>query len=260
MKAFILAGGLGTRLRPIIADRPKPMAQIGSQPFLAYQLDLLRRQDFTEIILCTGYMSQAIEEHFGDGGDFGVQIIYSVEEKPMGTGGAIKNAAHLVSGTFLVLNGDTYIQADLWDLIHFHRDRDAADRACPLATIGLSQVSDPSRSGLVQVDHVGRIVRFIEKGTVRGQAPSEGDCNIVSAGAYVFEPGILDFIPSDRNVSLELEVFPHLVEMKAPLYGYMLGGSFVDMGTPEGYRRMQEIVDRLHRSMTAPSRPTFSTD
>lgn len=235
MKAFILAGGLGTRLRPLVTDRPKPMAPIEGQPFLAYQLDLLRSQGFTEIILCTGYMSPAIEEYFSGGRDFGVQITYSVEEKPLGTGGAIKHAAHLVDGSFLVLNGDTYIQANLRDLIHFHQDRVA------LATIGLSQVDDPSRSGLVQVDHTGQVVRFIEKGTGRG------DNHTVSAGVYVFEPEILDFIPSGRQVSLELEVFPHLVEVKVPLYGYTLGGSFVDMGTPEGYRRMQEAAERWHR-------------
>jgi len=233
MKAFILAGGLGTRLRPLVTDRPKSMARIGGRPFLAYQLDLLRSQGFTEIVLCTGYLSPAIEEHFSGGGDFGVQITYSVEEKPLGTAGAIRYAAHLVDGTFLVLNGDTYIQADLRDLIHFHQCRDA------LATIGLSQVADPSRSGLVQVDHAGQVVRFMEKGT------AQGECHTVSAGVYAFEPEILNFIPSDRNVSLELEVFPHLVEVKAPLYGYTLGESFVDMGTPEGYWRMQEAIEQL---------------
>jgi NDP-sugar pyrophosphorylase family protein len=233
MKAFILAGGLGTRLHPIVAGRPKSMAQIGGRPFLAYQLDLLRSQGFTEIILCTGYMSKVIEEHFGDGGDFGVQITYSVEGKPLGTAGAIKHAAHLVDGSFLVLNGDTYIQADLRDLTHFHQDRGA------LATIGLSRVGDPSRSGLVQVNDRGQVVRFTEKGIV------QEECNTVSAGLYVFEPEILDFIPSGRHVSLELGVFPHLVEVGAPLYGYMLDGSFVDMGTPEGYRRMREFVSSL---------------
>ncbi len=231
MKAFILAGGLGTRLRSIITDCPKALAQIGSRPFLAYQLDLLRKQSFTDIVLCTGHMSQAIEEYFGDGGDFGVQITYSIEKKPLGTAGAIKNAAPLADGAFLVLNGDTYIQADLWGMIRFHHDRRA------LATIGLSRVGDPSRSGLVQVDRAGRVARFIEKGAVTG------DCNTVSAGVYVFEPGMLDFIPSDRSVSLELEVFPCLVEVKAPLYGYTLSGSFVDIGTPEGYRRMQKLAE-----------------
>jgi NDP-sugar pyrophosphorylase family protein len=231
MKALILAGGLGTRLRPLVADRPKSMAQIGSQPFLAYQLALLQRQGFTDIILCTGHMSQAIEEYFGDGEDLGVHITYSMEEKPLGTAGAIKHAAHLVNSTFLILNGDTYVQADLQDLVHFHQNRSA------LATIGLSQVGDPSRSGLVQVDHTGRVVRFIEKGAV------QGDSDTVSAGVYVFEPEALDFIPADRNVSLELEVFPHLVEMGVPLYGYTLGEPFVDIGTPEGYQRMQELVD-----------------
>lgn len=230
MKAFILAGGLGTRLRSLVGDRPKVMAQIGGQPFLTYQLDLLRGQGFTEIILCTGYMAQAIEGYFSDGADFGVQITYSVEEKPLGTAGAIKNAAHLVNGTFLVLNGDTYIQAELRDMIHFHWDRSA------LATIGLSRAGDPSRSGLVQVDPAGQVVRFMEKGS------AQGGCNTISAGVYVFEPEILDFIPPDRNVSLELQVFPHLVEVKAPLYGYALGGSFIDMGTPEGYRRIKEEV------------------
>ncbi len=231
MKALILAGGLGTRLRPLVADRPKSMAQIGNQPFLTYQLALLRKQGLTDIILCTGHMSQAIEEYFGDGGDFGVRIAYSWEEKPLGTAGAIKNAAPLVDSTFLVLNGDTYIQADLRDLADFHRDRGS------LATIGLSRVGDPSRSGLVQVDPTGRVVRFIEKGAV------QGDCNTVSAGVYVFETEMLDFIPADRNVSLELEVFPRLVEMGVPLYGYTLGRPFVDIGTPEGYQRMQELVD-----------------
>jgi NDP-sugar pyrophosphorylase family protein len=235
MKALILAGGLGTRLRPLVAGRPKSMAQIHGQPFLAYQLALLRRQGFTEIILCTGYMSQAIEEYFGDGEDLGVHITYSIEEKPLGTAGAIKNAAPLVDSTFLVLNGDTYIQADLQDLAHFHRDRGA------LATIGLSQVGDPCRSGLVEVDPAGRVVRFVEKGV------AQGHCNTVSAGVYIFEPETLDFIPPDRRVSLELEVFPHLIEVEALLYAYRLSGSFIDIGTPEGYRRMQELAERLHR-------------
>ncbi len=232
MKALILAGGLGTRLRPLGADCPKSMVQIGGQPFLTYQLDLLRRQGFTEIILCTGYMSQAIEEYFGDGRDFGVHLTYSVEEKPLGTAGSIKNAAHWIDSTFLVLNGDTYIQVDLRDLVYFHQDRGA------LATIGLSLVGDPSQSGLVQVDGAGQVVRFMEKGTL------QGTCHTISAGVYVFELEILDFIPG-RKVSLELEVFPHLVEMGAPLYGYTLGGPFVDVGTPEGYRRMQEVVEQL---------------
>ena len=180
-------------------------------------------------------MSQAFEEYFGDGRGFGVQITYSIEGKPLGTGGEIKNTARLIDGAFLVLNGDTYIQADLWGLIRFHHDKRA------LATIGLSRVDDPSRSGLVQVDRAGRVVRFIEKGAVTG------GCNTVSAGVYVFEPGILGFIPADTSVSLELEVFPRLVEAAAPLCGYMLGGAFVDIGTPEGYWRMWELVELLRR-------------
>ena len=240
MKALILAGGLGTRLRSLVADRPKSMAEVAGQPFLVYQLDSLRRQGFCEVVLCTGYMSKIIEEHFGDGGEFGVQITYSVEDRPMGTAGAIRGASHLIDGTFVAMNGDTYVRADLPRLIEFHRGSAA------LATVGLSRAGDLSRSGQVAVDPAGRVLRFSEKdaSSLGGGRQGRGDY-MVNAGVYVFEREVLEFIASERSVSLELEVLPHLVEIRAPLYGCILDAPFVDMGTPEGYRRMQEMMGQL---------------
>jgi NDP-sugar pyrophosphorylase family protein len=240
--ALILAGGAGTRLRPVVSDRPKPMASVGGRPFLELQIESLRRAGVARFVLCVGYMRRHIEEHFADGGRFGVAIEYSVEDEPLGTGGALRLAAGRVAGPFLALNGDSYLDADLADLARAHAQSRAADPRC-LGTLALAAVSDPRAFGCVRTDPSGRILRFEEK------PGSEGPAH-VNAGVYLLERALLDRIPEGRPVSLERETFPALLADGFHLYGREADGFFVDIGTPDGYRRFGEYVQQRRQKLT----------
>ncbi len=216
MIAVILVGGEGTRLRPLTEQMPKPMVPIANRPFLEHQLEHLERHGITDVVLSCGYLPDQIRDHFGD------RLGYVVEDYPLGTGGAIENAAREIPDTFLVCNGDVLTDLDITELVAFHRARDAA------ATIALHPVDDPSRYGLVRTNGQGAVTAFIEK-----PAPGEADVNTINAGTYVMEPGVLDLIPAGKNVSVEREVFPRLIG--DGLYARSEAGEWIDIGTKESF-------------------------
>ena len=237
MKAIILAGGFGTRLKEIVSDVPKPMALIAGKPFLEHQIYFLKEQGITEIILAVHYMSDKIKSYFGNGTRFGVEITYSEEEKPLGTAGAIKKAQKYIDDTFLVLNGDSYSQIDIKEFIEFHQSKNSK------FSIILKKVSNGIHYGKVSM--VGsKIVDLQEK--------KEGGESIVNSGVYLFEPIIFDYIEEDKYVSLEKEVFPILAK-EGLLYGQVYDGYFMDIGRPETYHQFKSDVIKtlmLPRSST----------
>ncbi len=234
MKTLILVGGLGTRLQALVSDRPKPMAEFSGKPFLEYQIERLQAQGFTEIVLCVGYRADQIRDHFGDGNRWDVSIDYAVETEPLGTAGAIKNAQRFIEGAFLVLNGDSYLGANFGDMVEFHRSVRSADRRA-VGTLAAVAVDDASAYGALEMDAQRYILSFREKGR-------EGP-GWINGGAYVLEPEVLDLIPEGRAVSVERETFPLALERGHRLLGYPVQGFFVDIGTPEGYRRFQRHVE-----------------
>lgn len=224
MRVFILAGGLGTRLRAVVSELPKAMAPIRGKPFLQHQLEWLMAQGFGHFVLCVGYRHQAITAHFGDGGRFGARIDYSIEPEPLGTGGALRLARPWFDGDALVLNGDTLLDADLNALLACHL------RAGAAASIGAVRQADTSRSGTIEFDAGGRVSAFVEKG-----ARNSG---WVSAGAYAVSPRAFDHFPEQPALSLERDVFPRMAAARG-LAACPLPGGFVDIGTPESYAAVQ---------------------
>lgn len=224
--AAILAGGLGTRLRSVVSDRPKILAEIRGRPFLSYLLDQLAEAGLRTVVLCTGYLGDKVQALFGDS-HRGVSLVYSQEPHPLGTGGAIRLAANrLVSPTVLVLNGDSYCQADLGA---FWSDHCAAGAR---ATLLLVRVDDASRFGQVEMDEAGRIIRFEEKGARTG-------AGWINAGMYLIDRQWVERIPSGKAVSLEREVFPGWIE--GGLRGWRSPGRFLDIGTPESYQEADQF-------------------
>lgn len=241
MKAILLAGGKGTRLRPLTLHTPKPIVPIFDRPFLQYQIDLLRQvPEIDEIVLSLNYQPRRIEEVFGSGGDLGVHIRYVVEPQPLGTGGAIKFAAGHYSGEPLVVfNGDVLTAVDLPAVLALHRERQAA------ATIVLTPVENPTAYGLVETDADGNVRAFLEKPT-----PDQIRCNTINAGIYVLEPDTLGRIPSDVAYSIERGYFPSLVANGETFVAYVYDGYWLDIGTPEKYR--QAHIDIMDGRFPAP--------
>lgn len=236
MKAVILAGGLGTRLRSLISDRPKPMAAIAAEkPFLEYQIEYLRDAGIAEIILCVGYQWEKICEHFQGGEKWGVHLDYAVEETLLGTGGAVRNAMPFLPSEFLVLNGDSFLDLDLQKFRAFHKIKRREHEQLG-GSIALAEVSDRSQYGAVVLDAAGNIREFREK------SPADSSPGLINAGIYLLEPAIFQFIPPDTKISLEREVFPRLIAGGYPFAGYRSDGFFVDIGTPEGFHRFQKYI------------------
>jgi len=234
MRAILLAGGKGTRLRPLTLHTPKPIVPIFDRPFLRYQIDLLKQvPEIDEIVLSLNYQPRRIEEVFGDGSDLGIHLRYVVEPTPLGTGGAIKFAAGESREPLVVFNGDVFTSVDLPAVIKLHRDRKAK------ATIVLTPVEDPSAYGLVETDAAGNVKAFLEK-PGKGQAK----VNTINAGIYVLEPDTLDRIPRDTNFSIERGYFPSLVENGETFVAEVYRGYWIDIGTPEKYRQAhRDIMD-----------------
>jgi NDP-sugar pyrophosphorylase family protein len=231
MKAVLLVGGLGTRLRSAVSSLPKALASVGDRPFLELLVRQLARQGIGQLVMCTGYMAEQIERTLGDGSSFGVEIEYSREAVPLGTGGALKLAQRYMQheSEFLVLNGDSFLQIDFSELISFHRRHDS------LATIAVVPVQNSSRYGTVQVEVDDRVLGFAEK---------TGDSvpGIINAGVYVFGSAIFAQIP-EGPASLERDVFPNLLELG--VYAFEQRRLFIDIGTPDDYGRAKEMYDRL---------------
>jgi len=224
MQALILAGGKGTRLRPLTMHTPKPIVPIANQPFLLYQLDLLRRADVRDVILSLSYQPQKIEDKIGDGTDHNVRVSYTVEASPLGTAGAYRHAAALIKETTVVFNGDVLTDIDMNEVIRFHREREAA------ATIVLTPVPNPTAYGLVETEKDGRVRRFLEK-----PKPEEVTCDTINAGIYILEPRVLDYIPEGEPFMFEYGVFPQLLERGEPFFAHIWRGYWRDIGTVSSY-------------------------
>jgi len=227
--AVILTGGLGTRLRETVPELPKSMAPVLGKPFLEHQLGLLARQGIRNFILCTGYKHEAIRGYFQEGSRWGWKIRYSIEESPLGTGGALGNARHLIPGVFLLLNGDTYLDIDFGAFTESHLARASKNNAT--GSIAVWEVANASSSGRVALDPDGKILSFREK------VPDAGGPFLVNAGAYLFEKSFFRYVPESGCSSLESDVIPYALEKGAALYGYPIDGAFFDIGTRGGYER-----------------------
>ena len=225
MKVIILAGGFGTRLKDVVSDVPKPMALIAGKPFLEHQINFLKKSGIKEIILAVHYKPNIIKSYFGDGARFGVNIVYSQEDFPLGTGGAIKNAEKYLEGPFFVLNGDSYSDIDLLSLLEFHELTEKN-----IGSIALMYVEKLNDYGSIILEDK-KIIDFSEKKNV-----SNG---LMNRGVYLFDPEIFNFIPSQEKISLEKEIFPKLSEMGF-LNGKVQEGYFIDIGKPETYAKFKE--------------------
>jgi D-glycero-alpha-D-manno-heptose 1-phosphate guanylyltransferase len=232
LKAVLLVGGLGTRLRPVVNSLPKPLAHIGKQPFLELLVLQLRTQGIRRFVMCTGYLGELIEKRFGDGRSWDVEIEYSKEATPQGTAGAIKLAEPYLRGAteFLVMNGDSFLEADLQQLTAYHRKRGG------IASVAVVRVDSAGRFGTVQMDGEGRVVGFAEKtGLNTG--------GVVNGGVYVFNSALLEHIPNGP-ASLERDVIPKI--LNRGVFGLRQDGLFIDIGTPEEYARAQVLYDALY--------------
>ncbi len=233
MKAVILVGGEGTRLRPLTCRTPKAMVPILNRPFLEHVFDYLGGYGVDHVILALGYLPGPISSYFGDSERGGMKITYMVEDSPLGTAGAVKNAASHLDDTFFVLNGDVFTDFDLGDMLAFHRERHA------WGTISLTPVEDPSAFGVVETDGQGRVGKFVEK-PARGEAST----NMINAGIYILEPRVLEQIPARSFFMFERDLFPLLLGEGAPIYGHAAHGYWIDMGTPEKYLRLNHDLLR----------------
>ncbi len=224
-----MAGGEGTRLRPLTVNRPKPMVPICNRPVMEYVLELLKRHGVDTVIMTLHYLAEEVVSYFGDGSDFGLQIIYSVEDEPLGTAGSVKRVEEYLDDTFLVVSGDALTDFDLGRVLAFHRENKA------VATVTLTRVESPLEYGVVITDDNHRIVRFLEK-------PSWGEVfsDQVNTGIYVLEPEIFEGMESDRFYDFSKDVFPQLLERKRPLFGYVAQGYWCDIGDLEHYRKAHQ--------------------
>jgi NDP-sugar pyrophosphorylase family protein len=209
------------------------MIPIRGRPFLEHQVRLLAGQGIHRFVFCLGHLAEQVMEHFGDGSKWGVSIEHSIEPSPLGTAGALKYADPLIEGRVLLLNGDTYALMDYQALLAFHQQQAEQEEA--IGTVALMQVPDASSFGMVTLNENSEIVTFEEKAA--GQKPG-----LVNTGVYVLEPSVLGYIADDRKVSLEREVLPTILSTERKLFGLEMTGSFVDIGTPDGYHRLEELL------------------
>ena len=251
MQALILAGGKGTRLRPLTVYTPKPIVPVVNRPLLVYQIEILARAGITDITLSLSYQPDKIEDVLGDGSDLGVRLRFLTEPSPMGTAGAYKFAAGAIKETTVVFNGDILTDLDIASVIESHRARSAD------ATIVLAPVDDPSKFGLVETGPDGEVLRFLEKPSAA--TLEELGLNTINAGIYVLEPGLLDLIPAGENQSFEYNVFPTLIEKNKKFYAYVLKDEYWrDLGNPSSY--LEAHFDFLSGRMKMPDRARATED
>jgi len=229
VKAVVMAGGEGTRLRPMTANQPKPLLPVVNQPIMEHVLRLLRRHGFTETVVTVQFLAALVRNYFGDGEEWGMRLTYATEETPLGTAGSVKNAEDaLRDDPFIVISGDALTDIDLTDMVRFHRANDAK------VTIALKRVPDPLEFGIVITDDDGRIQRFLEKPTW-GQVFSD----TVNTGIYIIEPEVLASVPGGQAVDWSGDIFPDLLARGVPLYGYIADGYWQDVGTFASYLKAQ---------------------
>lgn len=226
MKAVVMAGGSGSRLRPLTIQRPKPMIPIVNKPVISHILDLLKRHNITEVIITVQYLADLIQDYFGDGSGFDMRIHYSVEETPLGTAGSVKNAQEFLNDTFLVISGDALTDFNLTDLIKYHKKNNT------LATLAIYNIANPVEYGVITTNNQGHITRFQEKPS-RGSVMSDH----VNTGIYVLEPEILDFIAPNTPFDFAKDLFPMLHNQGHTLYGYIADGYWCDVGNIAEYMR-----------------------
>jgi mannose-1-phosphate guanylyltransferase/phosphomannomutase len=231
MKAVILAGGEGTRLRPLTSNQPKPMLPIANVPMMRHVVGLLVKHGFDDIVVTVAFLANQIRNYFGDGGEFGVRMRYATEDSPLGTAGSVRNAMDELDEPFLVIAGDVITDIDLAGVVKAHTDRDA------FVSIALKRVNNPVDFGIVITRDDGSIERFLEKPTW-GQVFSD----TINTGIYVLEPGVFDFIPADQVVDFSSDVFPAVLERGLPLVGTVVDGYWEDVGTLDAYRTAHEDV------------------
>jgi mannose-1-phosphate guanylyltransferase len=240
--AVILAGGQGTRLRPLTAAIPKPIVPLLNVPFLAYQLALLRRHGIIDVVLSCSYLVDEVRRTMGDGAAHGVRLRYAVETEPLGTAGGVRNAVDLVRGLVVVLNGDILADVDLSAMLRFHAERGSH------ATLYLTRVSDPTLYGLVELAADGAIEAFVEK-----PPPGRVTTDTVNAGVYALDRSVVTAIPTGRAVSIERETFPGLLRDGVPFFGWVSSTYWLDIGSPAKYRQGQ--LDLLAGRVTTDVRP-----
>jgi mannose-1-phosphate guanylyltransferase/phosphomannomutase len=238
MKAVVMAGGEGSRLRPLTIGRPKPMVPMVSKPVMAHILDLLKRQGITEVVVTLHFMPEVIQSYFGDGSSLGMQIHYAIEETPLGTAGSVKNAQEYLDEPFLIISGDAVTDINLQEVIAYHEAQGAE------ATLTLYRVPNPLEYGVIITDPDGKITQFLEK-------PSWGEVisDTVNTGIYVIDPSVLDLIEEGVSTDWSKDVFPQLLESGRPLYGFVASGNWTDVGDISEYMRASGDV-LYHRVQT----------
>ena len=245
MQAVVMAGGEGTRLRPLTTRQPKPMVRIVNRPMLEHAINLLRQHRFGDIVLTLHYMPEIIKEYFQDGAEYNVKLDYLIEDKPLGTAGGVKNAEQFIDDTFLVISGDVLTDINLSEVLHFHKQNAA------LATIVLTRVPNPVEYGIVITDKSGRVRQFLEK-------PGWGEVfsDTVNAGIYILEPEALKQIKPSTEVDFSKNLFPKLLEQGDPLYGYTTDGYWCDIGNPGQYLQANQDALKGRLKLKIPGRET----
>ena len=242
MKVVIMAGGKGTRLRPLTSKQPKPMVPIVNTPCMEHIVNLLKHHGFEDILATLEFMPEVIQEYFGDGSGWGVRMEYSVEEEPLGTAGSVKFAEDWLTERFVVISGDALTDVDLGEAVAFHEERGAE------ATLVLKEVEDPSEFGIVMVEDDGRVSGFLEK-------PDEEEVfsHTANTGIYILEPGVLKDIPEEQEYDFAEELFPKLLEEGRSMYGYVMEGYWEDIGNIEQYMGAQkDVLDGKVRGIRLP--------
>lgn len=243
MNVLLLAGGLGTRLRPLTENMPKPMAPIANRPWLEHLILHLKEQGIQRFVIALKHHPDKIEHYFGDGRTLGVSIQYALENELLGTAGAIKHAEPYLDERFIVINADIVHDIELIPLLDYHASHGGK------VTIALTEVNDPTQYGVVEQDDAGRILRFVEKPRLQ-DAPS----NRINAGIYIMDKSVLNAIPPNREVSIERETFPLLISRNAGVYGKTISGYWMDMGTKERYRNIHWDMLEKKSGHTIPGR------
>jgi len=241
MKAVIIAGGLGTRLRPLTYNTPKPVVPVANRPFVVHQIEHLRRHGVDEVILNLHYLSDSIKKLLGDGSEWGVKIHYSIEESPLGTAGAVKNAEEFFDGgPMLVFNGDVLTDINITQIVEFHLKKNAC------VTLTLTRVDDPTAYGLILTNADGRVNRFVEKPSWEQISiySEKYSVDTINAGIYVVDPKIFATVPPKTEYSFERQLFPSLLERGELIYGYVTDRFWIDIGNPPQYRQAHEAILR----------------
>ncbi len=235
MKAIVLAGGYGTRLRPLTYTCPKPMLPLAGKPVLRHIIEFLAGHGFDEIIVTTNYLRDRVKDHFGDGSRYGVKLKYPLEEEPLGTAGSVKHVSEYLDDTFAIIQGDNITNIDLVKVLEFHKKKGS------LATISLIPVDNPCEYGIAELNDEGRVIRFVEK-----PRPEECFSRLANTGLYILQPQVLDHIPDHCSYDFSKDLFPKLLTLNEKVYGCLVTGFWTDIGRPENYLKANKwLLSRL---------------